>query len=51
MKDIFERIVELVKEDKELHDATVKMINAMAELKHEQALRMKERRTQIDHIR
>ena len=31
MKDIAERLVELVKEDKELHDALVALIQAMTE--------------------
>lgn len=30
-KDFKERLIELVKDDKELHDATVRLINALAE--------------------
>lgn len=30
-KDFKERLIELIKDDKELHDATVRLINAFAE--------------------
>jgi hypothetical protein len=36
-KHFFERLIELVKEDKELHDATVRLINATAEEKEAKA--------------
>lgn len=42
--DFFERILELVKDDKELHDAAVRMINSYSELMHEQALDRKAKR-------
>lgn len=42
-KDWSERLVELVKDDKELHDATVRLINSMADLKQAQANRIKVR--------
>ena len=29
-KDFTERVIELIKDDKELHDATVRLLNAMA---------------------
>lgn len=43
-KDFTERIIELVKGDKELHDATVRLINAMAADKEEAIKRSQERR-------
>jgi len=30
MKDALDRVIELVKDDKELHDAVVRLINSMA---------------------
>lgn len=39
-KDFFERMIELIKDDKELHDATVRLINASAAEKEQ---RTKER--------
>ena len=31
MKEFYERLIELLKDDKELHDAAVRMMNAMSE--------------------
>lgn len=33
MEDFLERLIELVKEDQELHDAAVRMLNAIADEK------------------
>ena len=50
-KDFTDRIIELIKDDKELHDAVVKFIDSLSELNKEKAIRMKERRTHIDRVR
>lgn len=49
--DFTERIIELIKDDKELHDATVRLIDSITELNKEKAMRMKERRTHIGQVR
>lgn len=46
-KDFFERLIELVKDDKELHDAAVSMMNTYSELSHEQALDRKAKRENV----
>lgn len=38
MADFFERLVELLKEDKELHDAAVQFLLSSAHLKEEMAI-------------
>jgi len=43
-KDFTERIIELIKEDKELHDATVRLINVTAAEKEERVKRMQMKR-------
>lgn len=43
-KDFTERIIELLKDDKELHDAAIRMLNSYSELLHEQAIDRKEKR-------
>lgn len=50
-KDFTERLIELIKDDKELHDASVRLIDSITELNNEKAMRMKERRTHIDQVR
>lgn len=50
-KGFEERIIELIKDDKELHDAAVRLIDSLTELNKEKAKRMKERRTHIDQVR
>jgi len=47
-KDFTERTIELIKEDKELHDATVRLINAMAAEKEEKVKRMQMKREKHD---
>lgn len=47
LEEFITRLLELIKDDKALHDATVKLIEASAELKREQAIRMKERRIHL----
>ncbi len=50
-KDFTERIIELIRNDPELHDAFVRLIDSITNLNKEKAIRMKERRTHIDQIR
>lgn len=50
-KEFTERLIELIRDDKELHDATVRLIDSLTELNKEKAIRMKERRTHIDRVR
>lgn len=50
-KNFTERILELIKDDKELHDAFVRLMDSLTELNKEKAKRMKERRTHIDRVR
>lgn len=50
-KDFTERILELIQDDVELHDAVVRFIDSLTELNKEKAIRMKERRTHIDQVR
>ncbi len=40
-KDFFERLAEPIKEDKELHDATVRVLNSFAEMEHQRAEALK----------
>jgi hypothetical protein len=51
LEEFITRLLVLIKDDIALHDATVKLIEASAELKYEQAMRMKERRTHVDQVR
>jgi len=46
-KDFTERIIELVRDDKELHDATVKLFEAYASLMNEQAADRKAKRERM----
>lgn len=46
-KDFFERILELVKDDKELHDATVRLIDSYSELIHERTLNQRAKRENV----
>jgi hypothetical protein len=43
--DFIERIAELIKDDKELHDATVRLLDALTEVQKEQVIRMIKKRT------
>lgn len=47
LEDILVRIVDLIKEDQQLHDAVVRLINAQAEVK-EQKAEMYRRRAKSD---
>ncbi len=49
--DFTERIIELIKDDPELHDASVRLMDSITELNKEKAIRMRERRTHIDIVR
>lgn len=44
-QDFWDRIIELVKEDQELHDATIKLILAIAEEKTANAARIVKKTT------
>ena len=50
-KDFTERMLELIRDDKELHDAAVRLIDSLTKLNKEKAMRMKERRMHIDRVR
>lgn len=43
-KDFYERIIELIKDDKELHDATIRLINASAAEKEQRTKERVEKR-------
>lgn len=50
-KDRIDKIIELLKDDKEIHDATVRLIDSLTELNKETAIRMKEKRVCVDYVR
>lgn len=49
VRDWFERVLELVRDDKELHDTTVRMIDSYTNLQNAQAERIKQKMQQEFH--
>ncbi len=43
-KEFMDRLIELVKDDKELHDATVKLIESLADMNRAKAYQMRNRK-------